>query len=314
MMSVDSDLASQPTPQFGKPCPFLGLIEDRETRLSFPSHRNHCYRFSPAARITTEYQKNWCVSGKFTDCIVYQKADQAQLPEGITLQPPKYWMNWSSNTIVGFTVVLVVVLAMLLLAGKYVATQNNSRNQSATLTASAAISILPQVTENLTAPLPNFTPTSTATATKTSFPTATLTPTPTITLTPAPPTPGPGLETPFGPGAEYILHRVKAGESARTIAYEYHTTYTVISETNQLLPGGTILVDMVLFIVPNLRENIGLPVFKPILLEEDTSIADLAGQFAISPDDLRRYNVLGPDDFLPAGRWIIIPLPPPASP
>jgi hypothetical protein len=71
---------------------------------------------------------------------------------------------------------------------------------------------------------------------------------------------------------------------------------------------------MVLFIVPNLRENIGLPVFKPILLEEDTSIADLAGQFAISPDDLRRYNVLGPDDFLPAGRWIIIPLPPPASP
>jgi LysM repeat protein len=204
--------------------------------------------------------------------------------------------------------VALLIVAILLVVGfiSMIARNQYISDLNARLTASAAASSLatpPPATHTL--PPPSTTPTNEPSIT----PTAANTPTPTDTSTPAQPTQGPNLETPFGPRNEFILHRVETGESLNYIASQYKTSVAVITSTNELRPGYTLLIGKILVIIPDLKENPGLPIFRPVYLDKDASLSALVQEYGISPNDLWRYNSLGSSDLIPAGRWIIIPLP-----
>jgi hypothetical protein len=312
-----NDVQDQPSrfaPTDETSCPFLGFLSDQETSFGFPDPANRCHRLEPAADIALDYQQDWCLSANYKLCRVFQNPSKDNLPEGVTLHYPRFKLSQNFLLAIFVIAFLVALLAALFLVRRFLFTAGYAGVEPGTLTAIAV-----PVSEAGSSGIPtrivrSETPTLTATPTLTPFPTSTLTPQPSMTFSPEPPTPGPGLETPFGPGSEIVLHKVQAGESARSIAYDYRTTYQVITSTNVLLPGGSVLIDSILVIIPGMKENLGLPVFHPLYLDSDGSLRAIAELYAVLPDDLRRFNSLGPEDRIPAGRWIIIPLQTPTSP
>jgi hypothetical protein len=52
-------------------CPYLGLIDDPETCLAFPTERNSCQRTIPVELISLEHQATYCLTYKYTECPIY---------------------------------------------------------------------------------------------------------------------------------------------------------------------------------------------------------------------------------------------------
>jgi LysM repeat protein len=257
---------------------------------------------APPGLVTPDYQSNWCLSEEFTNCPVYQGASKDQLPDGL-IQKPESALP-SRNVLLAIGIGAVGIVLLILLVALIGRNRGVSRqDQSQTVTALAAnLALTPSATHSLPpSPTPTVEPTLT--------PTRTNTPTVTPTSTPAPPTQGPGLEALFGFNNEFLIHKVATNESLNIIALQYKTSSTVISATNELRSGASLQVDQILVILPNKTEVSDLPVFRPLYLEQDASVDALVQEYGVSASDLRRYNALGDGDLIPAGRWIIIPLP-----
>ena len=122
------------------------------------------------------------------------------------------------------------------------------------------------------------------------------------------PSPGPAVMTPFGPNGQYLLHRVRSGESLSLIANLYGTTTDVIIAQNLLVPGSTLWPGEILVIFPARMDSEGLPRFRVVFLEEEVLISDFAAEHSASEEDLRFYNSLGSGEIIPARRWMIIPI------
>jgi LysM repeat protein len=188
---------------------------------------------------------------------------------------------------------------------------NGMITPSPTLALAAAV-LLPltdevQATSTSTATEPVSTPTALVEDAVTPVPSATAT----LTQTPVPtfsPTAGPDMGTPFGNEETYVLHIVKEGQSLTIIADMYSTTVDVLKITNvfdterNLWPGDILVVP-----VGKTDVTSAIP-FTYHFTDMDTDIQILADQYNVSVDDLRYYNALGPQDIIPVGRWLIIPL------
>jgi LysM repeat protein len=283
-------------------CPHLGLRNDPLTRFGFPTLGNYCHRLAPPGLVTPEYQRDWCLTQEFTNCPVYQGVAKEQLPDGLIQKPEGTLPNRNMLLAIGVGAVTIVLLILLVaLIGRNRGASRQVRSQTATALAAYLVAT-PSATNTL---LPSPTPTVVPTLT----PTGTNTPTVTPTNTPAPPTPGPGLETLFGLNDEFLIHKVATNESLNIIALRYKTSSTVISAINDLREGVSLQVDQFLVILPNQTNVSDLPVFRPLYLEQDASVEAIAQEYRVSARDLIRYNALGDSDLIPAGRWIVIPLP-----
>jgi hypothetical protein len=306
-MNDKPDQAPDPTLEFKQSCPFLGLANDRETRFGFPSNGNRCFQLSPAAHITLDYQQYKCLSGEYKTCTVFQNNRVSPLPEGVLASSHRRGENryWIAAVILGIiTIVAISLFAMMRnpSSGVDLEALSASQTSAAISTSDAELTIIAAAAEN------NYTPTPSATPAPSLTPTPTASPTQTLTPTPLSPTVGPGLETPFGPGAEFILHKVVTGESLQVVAYNYRTKKDVIASMNDLPFEGTLHPDMILVIVPSLKENLVYPLFHPIFIDQDATVSSIAEVYSVTSDDLRRYNSLGEGDILPGGRWIVIPI------
>ena len=56
-------------------CPFLGLFDDAETTLAYPSKANHCHRLQTPVGVDLAHQGEYCLSRNFPQCYVYGKLD-----------------------------------------------------------------------------------------------------------------------------------------------------------------------------------------------------------------------------------------------
>jgi hypothetical protein len=52
-------------------CPYLGLKEDPDTHLGFPSGGNICLRTSTATSISNHHQSDFCLSARTSSCPNY---------------------------------------------------------------------------------------------------------------------------------------------------------------------------------------------------------------------------------------------------
>jgi len=311
-MNVSAESSTQESPYTGKTCPFLGLLGDPETRFGYPSMGNRCHRLKPIAKITPAYQETWCLSGDFMKCAVYQGAARDHLPEGIDATPQVL----SPFRAFILAVIFVIMVASAIALFYFIWSGNRGKGAvKISLTATELAGDLASTPQSTSAPPPSSpSPTTKPSPTITLSPTTSPTPSPSLTSTPAPPTQAAALETPFGPGGEYILHKVATGESLNNIAAHYRMSAAVLIAINEIPLGGSLVVGKVLVVIPSLSNNPGLPVFHPTFLDQDTSVSELAQQYSIHAEDLRFYNSLSSSDIIPAGRWIIIPLPPSLGP
>jgi len=138
--------------------------------------------------------------------------------------------------------------------------------------------------------------------------TTTSTPTPRPTGTkPATLTPGPAFETPFGPDQSYLLHRVSEGESYAQIAEMYDTS-TEVLELSNIRPESTKLISgMIIVVLPGVHEIDGTEKFIIVFVDRRTEVKGLAEKYQVDLEEIQKYNLLSNEDWIPAGRWLIIP-------
>ncbi len=290
---------STPEPSLPETCPHLGSPVDGDTRFAYPSVGNWCYRVTKPEGISLAHQQRYCLSGEHASCPIFSHGGE-RLPRTIRQSEEA---RRSGKTIPWQWLVTVLVV-MLALVG-FLMTQRGQGTSQVVVT--APVFLAPSATH--TAP-----PTASSTATAQGVTLVTRTPTsltpqpPTVTPTLAPPTLGPALETPFGPQAHFLVHKVGVGESLTAIANRYETTADVLRAINVFVPGTTLWAGQTLVVMPGVTVvPDDVPPFLPVFVERDTALNVLAQQHAVTVEALRAYNALGEHDFIPGGRWVLIP-------
>lgn len=61
-------------------CPHLGIREDKETCLGYPSNWNICHQARPASTIRLEHQRSVCLLPAHKSCRIFQNEQVAPLP------------------------------------------------------------------------------------------------------------------------------------------------------------------------------------------------------------------------------------------
>jgi LysM repeat protein len=308
-MAAATNLPEEALARLRHTCPHLGSQIDEHTRFAYPSQGNSCYRLKPPAPLALDYQDQVCFTETHGQCPVFLAKAPETLPEAArrrAASPPRRTSPWF------WTFLLVTVL--LLVAVAVALRPNNPPPAVAAITRPSLAS--PMAVLSLPSPTPSASPSPAPSRTSpparvnsisTPTRTATASPSPTASFTPAPPTPGPDLGTPFGETSQFILHKVIAGESLAVIAERFDTSVEVLSAVNVFVRGQRLWVGAVLIVLPGQRDAAFLPRFSPLYLSEDTQVDQLAWEYGVSAADLRRYNSLGPDAWIPGGRWVIIP-------
>jgi len=303
-------------------CPYIGMKQDSGTFFSYPSPGNHCYHVKPSQPIKSSYQEEFCLSLSHPSCQVYSPSWEGPLPQEIAGESAQIGI---AGLLSGRLILIAIIGLAILLLGSYFLfirspnpfTPSGSISQSATSTIVAEIietetplfdaAVIATNTQGVSlaqGEVVTYTPTSIS-------PSATPSPSspePTSTPIAVLPTPGPVMETPFGPDERFVLHTVQQAESYSKIAETYQTSIEVIQNTNDLIEGASLWVDIILVIMPGQIEFSGVPKFRIVLLENPTSINDLAEEHRVSADEVIYYNSLGPIEIIPTGRWLIIPI------
>jgi len=299
-------------------CPFLGLQDDAATWLAYPHPANYCHQAEPISNLSLAYQESTCLTSRHKSCPGYQHGWNGPLPGQYSGEPVNQLPRRRQLLqLAVLLVIVVVVLGWLANRQGWLGLGSNGSggsqaelNASASQTASALLALGSDPSQTPTA-LPSATPDQalTQTARASLFtPTPPATPTATLSPTPDEPTPGPAFGTPFGPEQKYILHQLGTGESMGTLVSLYNTSNKVIEASNVLVTGASIWPGTVLVIVPGEKNPANVLRFKVILNDTGMSVSDLAEQYSVSVEDLRKYNSLGAGDEIPAGRYLIIPV------
>ena len=305
---------SHPSLENVRVCPFLGMPDDAQTALAFPSNWNCCHHCKPAAAIRLEHQRHYCLSPGHKNCPVYlQPAGQALARELRSRSPARrlaggaLWKVFlalflgalAAGFLLGFGPSVVRFFSLgfpelperLPLAVHTPAPPPLSPSPGALASPTAAR--LP------VGALPTHLPTLVAGA---STPSATPGPQPTATITRIPQ----GLETLIGLNYIFKIHRVRQGESIQLLAQTNGTTTAALFAVNYQL-ATPLRPQQVLIIPVNQPDVSDLPPFEPYRLAQDTSLEALAAELAADPTQIQFYNGLGNSDQLYAGEWIVVP-------
>jgi len=279
-------------------CPYLGSAVDADTRFAYPSAGNWCYRLPDPQGVALGYQQGYCLSAGHTACPLFAGETQT-LPAAARRQERTRIPG--GHSLWGWVTTLLLLLAI---AGGFLLSRGQTAHPGAAATSPPMLpspAASPSATPSPTSP-PTYTPA--AAENNTLAPTAP----PSSTPTPAPPTAGPALETPFGVEGGYLVHKVRVGESLTAIANRYNTTVDVLRAVNVFVPGATLWAGQSLVVLPGVTvAPADVQPLLPVFVARDTTLSALAQQYSADAETLRRLNALGPEDFIPGGRWILIP-------
>jgi hypothetical protein len=292
---------SDPVPSTVDVCPYLGIREDAQTCLAYPAEWNLCHRARPPAAVRLDHQRECCLSPVYTCCPVFSSEADAPLPQQFRGSRRRSRWKWAF-----LAALLLLTLALWAAWGAQagVAFFLPGANPVATLHSSIGSFASPL-------PLASATPLALA-ATRTPFPATFSPPAPRPSATGTPTAVmvcGHSLETRLEiDGRALVLHQVSRGESIAVLATNYETSLAALQAVNYFLPSP-LWAELVIVIPVGELEGQGLPVLEPYQIPgAGMSLADLAGQFSLTPGELARANALHPDCLLVSG-WVLVPHP-----
>lgn len=278
-------------------CPSLGLLDDEDTLLDFPSVWNYCHRARPIVPPNIKHQAEFCLCENYQHCPVFLREQTAPLSEH--LRAP---LN-RTNRIRGFSrktfVVILVAISIIALLGWVILNQKL---------------FLPTVVNTPSSvPIVNIPIAASASFPKEIIPTI-LTQPHTMTAT-IPPESATGsfskhqLDMPIGTDYKFVFHRVKEGENLDQYASQYNTSIEAIVLVNYNLKTP-VWIDTVVIIPVDIMNVAGLPAFEVYnVLEPGNSLDILAEELAVDAADLKYYNALNDTESLLVGDWLLIPHP-----
>ena len=231
-----------PRPGVDAACPYLGLIDDRVTRFTFPSTAHRCHATERPSTIDLPKQARDCLTAEHVTCPRYHPPRvlaSAVAIERVQTTPhvvaagrrsrSRPGRRFARVAIIGLALIGTVLVGLLLGAG--LAAQLTSR-AGATLTPSGGVvaSASPAAAIESVAPsTPSPSPTPSAS------PSASPTPTARPTLSPSPSN---------GP----VIHVVERGETLTLIAEQYGVTVDALKNANDIDDPNLIFVDQELVI------------------------------------------------------------------
>jgi len=303
-------------------CPFLGIKEESSTTYSYPSHAHRCYNVKSPDGIKLAHQEKFCLSELYEECEVFNSSGEEHLPPHIQAgrrkrQTPAYFKTWMLiPLLIGLTILLVA--GIIVVKDRYSLTSYGSFAKPNTplpthmFTNSSGLIISPSPSTALT-DIPTETNTQTIGPSATiliGIPSETATTTPTYRPTGTKPptlTPGPSFETPFGSNQAYVLHRVSDGESYAKIAEMYDTSTEVLDKSNIKPESTKLLSGIIILVLPGVHEIEGTQKFDIIFVDRRIEVKALAEKYQVDLEEIQKYNSLSNKNWIPAGRWLIIP-------
>lgn len=289
-------------------CPYLGLLDDPHSWLSFPNPGNVCFHALPPQSLVEEHQKDFCLSQNHNQCPVYQTSGDQPLPVALVHSIPAREKIADPRRMA--IAAAAIILIGIILISVLIDIRSQAAERAALMTAAAQTPTLDPLAIHLTqeAMLPSATPVP-PTATATSVPTWTLTATKTPNPTPTPePTHFAEFGERFGANQEYILYRLNAGESLENVANAYETRAEVIRASNIMIEGASVQPGTVLLLMPGVTDPSRLVKFKIVQVLVPTLPKHIAAQYNVSLEILVEYNQIDPERLVPGGRWLFFPV------
>jgi hypothetical protein len=56
-------------------CPYIGLMDDPQSLMAYPSEKNYCHRTPHSREVQLEYQKHYCLVEAHNRCVVFLGRD-----------------------------------------------------------------------------------------------------------------------------------------------------------------------------------------------------------------------------------------------
>jgi LysM repeat protein len=271
-------------------CPSLGLMDDAETSLAFPSIWNCCYRSRPIAPPKLKYQEEFCLCENHSACPLFLNEKTTPLPGHI--RAPRSRVSGSKKVLWRTLLVVLIVIGVIFVMawggkGQILFSPFGIEKETVTAVATIEATISP-------APTASFSPTLTRTAT---VPKATATA----------PSSSHQLDMPIGTDLKFLIHSVLEGENLDQYAPKYNTSVEAIVAVNHDLKPP-VWVGTLVVIPMGFTDVSDLPSFETYMITEAGMTVDLLAQkFDIDPLDLKQYNSIRDGESLLVGDWLLIP-------
>lgn len=288
-------------------CPYLGLTEDPQTSLGFPSEWNYCQHARPTGPVRLEYQGVFCMTANHVFCSAF-KANK------LTKLPPEIRLRRSSRAQYGWLIGLVlgigVLVALLWFLGRngswppalpwaFITSPVSAASPTLTVPTKSHLGFQPLVASSGTR-------VGSSLEAALSLQTATFTVAPAVTPSPLGQCVSHDLETPFGSEVKLVIHRVHGGESMDMYAATYSTSVKTIIALNYHL---TIPIqhDSVIVIAPGKTQPPAVPPFEALQIAKTSrTLQSLAADFSVTPEQLSAYNDFDPGCSMVTG-WLLVP-------
>lgn len=273
-------------------CPHLGLADDPQTALAYPSEWNLCYHCRPARPADLEHQSRYCLAPGHSACPIFLAAGGAAMPAALRLQATR-----RSRRRPAIVFALLALLALTLGGAAWMAerARQEARYLGTSAVETAVMLHLQPVAGDTDTPLAG-TSTATPAASDTAEPPA------------SPPGTTRGLDQVIGRETRFIIHRIATGENIALLAERYNTTDAAIVAVNYVLPVP-IWVDWVVVIPIERTDVAGLPPFEPYQVQADITAEALVAELNTGLDDFIAFNDLQPGELLQTGDWVLVPRP-----
>ena len=280
-------------------CPALGLMDDSETSLGFPSNWNSCYRSRPISAPKLKHQEEFCLCEKYRECPIFLREQTAPLPKHI--RAPR--SRQTAKKIQATLLISIIAIGLILV----LAWGASNRGLLAALGIGKTNEIVPAIiTPIIPATLPS-TQTLPPVQTRTAIASATLETITSPASTPTQPFSKHQLEAPIGADHKFIIHETQAGENLAQFEQTYNTSVTAIVEVNYEFTYP-IWVGALVVIPYGFVDVADMPAFEPYQVTDAAMTVELLAKIkSVDTLDLKKYNALADGESLHIGDWILIP-------
>lgn len=306
-------------------CPYLGLMDDADTSLTFPSVGSGCHCSRPIASPNLRHQAEYCLSDNHRQCPVFLNQHEASpLPNHLRASHSRMDESMRSPA----RVFVFVFIGIVALAGLFWGFSTlglilpNAASTPLVISPTLSPSRTPVATETepalfssesiaviFTASAIHTVVIRTAASTYTPTLTGTVTASPTVFHTPTRivPLSERQLDVPIGSDYKFLIHKVMGGENFNQYADKYGTSVEAIVTINYKLKTP-VWVDTLVVIPVGFTDVASLPAFEAHeVTEAGKSLETLAQELGVSAADLNYYNAIGVGESLLAGDWLLVP-------
>jgi len=286
-------------------CPHLGLSKDTKSFSAYPSARNVCHHVSPISTPAFSHQQKYCLSSNYLNCPIYNNPSGQKIPKNIKSYKRGFFnLEKRRKNIVVISAVIVIVVTGIIINSLPGIDLINFVSQPENTPQRNHLELNQNISQTHQKTATNISSIETITKTYTESPP---TPTQMLTSTPTERDPVLALDTPIGDENQFIIHRVKEGESLQIFANLYNTSVDAIRAVNYDLIAP-LWIDWLVIIPLNTTEVSDIPTFEPYQVEtENIALKDLSEELSIPLEDLVLYNNLDAEHVLHQGEWLLIP-------